>query len=56
MNTIKIKDLGLLHMITKKFFHISDCEFSNIIKKKDVVFNIGKGKNNNLKTINIKWK
>lgn len=53
----KNKGFGFITYDNKKiFFHISDCEFSNIIKKKDVVFNIGKGKNNNLKAINIKWK
>lgn len=53
----KNKGFGFIRYENKKiFFHISDCEFSNVIKNKKVVFCITKGKNNNKKAINVKWK
>lgn len=53
----KNKGFGFIIYDNKKiFFHISDCEFSNVIEKKQVIFHITRGKNNKLKAIDVKWK
>lgn len=53
----KNKGFGFIIYENKKiFFHISDCEFSNPIKNKQVIFQITKGKYDRSKAVNVKWK